>query len=145
MRSLPLILLLILFSAVENFAQSPHGKDLKIDCSFCHASTSWKITPDSMKFDHEVTGFALTGQHSKVECKACHQSLIFSEAKKTQDCFSCHKDVHRGSVGFDCERCHTPQTWIVKDINVVHQQSRFPLSVHIDLLIVNNAIKIIRT
>jgi hypothetical protein len=127
MRSLPLILLLILFSAVENFAQSPHGKDLKIDCSFCHASTSWKITPDSMKFDHEVTGFALTGQHRKVECKACHQSLIFSEAKETQDCFSCHKDVHRGSVGFDCERCHTPQTWIVKDINVVHQQSRFPL------------------
>ena len=67
------------------------------------------------------------GQHKEVDCKSCHNSLVFSEAKKNQDCFSCHKDVHRGSVGFDCERCHTPQTWIVKDINLVHQESRFPL------------------
>ncbi|HSD62275.1 MAG TPA: hypothetical protein VLB50_00695 [Ignavibacteriaceae bacterium] len=126
MRSLS-FLILILIAAGVILAQSPHGKDLNLDCSFCHESVSWNVNPDSMKFNHDVTGFKLIGQHKVVDCKSCHQTLIFSEAKKIQDCFSCHKDIHRGSVGFDCERCHTPQSWIVRDINVVHQESRFPL------------------
>ncbi len=126
MRSLSFIVL-ILLTAGEMIAQSPHGNSLNIDCSFCHESSSWKVTPDSVKFDHDATGFKLIGQHKEINCKSCHQSLIFSEAKKTEDCFSCHKDVHQGSVGFNCERCHNPQTWIVKDINIVHEESRFPL------------------
>ena len=120
---------IILFLAIPGAisAQSPHGDNFDIDCSFCHESTSWKVTPASVTFDHNKTGFDLTGQHKEVNCRSCHESLIFSKAKSKQDCFSCHKDVHRGSVGYECERCHTPETWIVKDINVVHQESRFPL------------------
>ncbi len=126
MRSLS-FLILILISVTAASAQSPHGDNFNIDCSFCHESTSWKVNPDSVKFDHASTGFELVGQHKEVKCSSCHESLIFSKAKGKEDCFSCHKDVHQGSVGYDCERCHTPSTWIVKDINAVHQESRFPL------------------
>jgi hypothetical protein len=126
MRILSFIILLFVLS-IGMFAQSPHGNKLKIDCAFCHQSSTWKINPDSVKFDHNSTGFTLAGQHREINCVSCHQTLIFSDAQKTQDCFSCHKDVHSGSVGFDCERCHTPESWIVNDINVVHQDSRFPL------------------
>jgi hypothetical protein len=120
-------LILLLVSSTRILAQSPHGDKLDIDCSSCHQASSWKVNPDSVKFDHSTTDFNLVGQHKEVNCKSCHESLIFSKAKATEDCFSCHKDVHRGTVGFDCQRCHTPETWIVKDINVVHQESRFPL------------------
>jgi hypothetical protein len=126
MRILSFIIFLFAISAVS-LAQSPHGDNFDIDCSFCHESSSWKVIPEQVTFDHSSTGFELIGQHRDVNCKSCHESLIFSKAKAKEDCFSCHKDVHRGSVGYDCQRCHTPETWIVKDINVVHQESRFPL------------------
>ena len=66
-------------------------------------------------FDHSKTNFALIGQHINVDCKSCHESLVFSKMDK--DCFSCHKDIHQGTVGLDCASCHTPTTWIVKDIS----------------------------
>lgn len=34
---------------------------------------------------------------------------------------------HQQTVGNDCERCHTPSSWIVKDITQIHNQNRFPL------------------
>lgn len=126
MRILSFVIFLLLTSAAV-FGQSPHGDDFDIDCSFCHESSSWEVNPEKVTFDHSTTGFELIGQHREVNCKSCHESLIFSKAKAKEDCFSCHKDVHRGSVGYDCQRCHTPETWIVKDINVIHQESRFPL------------------
>ena len=126
MRILSFIIFLLLVSTVS-FGQSPHGDNLKVDCAFCHQSNTWKVNPDSISFDHSTTEFPLVGRHREVNCTSCHESLVFEKAKQKEDCFSCHTDVHRGSVGFDCQRCHTPETWIVKDINVVHQESRFPL------------------
>jgi len=35
--------------------------------------------------------------------------------------------MHNQTVGFECERCHTPKSWIVENITEVHQVSRFPL------------------
>ena len=26
-------------------------------------------------------------------------------------CADCHADVHRATLGFDCQRCHTPRGW----------------------------------
>ncbi|QQS37031.1 MAG: hypothetical protein IPM56_03495 [Ignavibacteriales bacterium] len=124
MRILSFLIILVLAEAIV-FAQSPHGDGLDIDCSDCHESTSWKIVPEKLSFDHSTTGFELVGQHKSNDCRSCHSTLVFSEAKP--DCFSCHKDIHQGTTGFDCARCHTPQSWIVKDINFLHQASRFPL------------------
>jgi hypothetical protein len=125
MRCLSFIVISILLVG-RLFAQSPHGKSIgELDCSTCHESTTWKVEKNKMEFNHDLTNFKLVGQHNLVDCRSCHKSLVFSDAKT--DCFTCHTDIHQNTVGFNCERCHSPETWIVKDIKLVHQQSRFPL------------------
>lgn len=126
MRSLSFILVLTL-AASSAFAQSsPHGNQLKIDCASCHVPTSWKIDRSKMTFDHNTeTSFKLTGQHSSLACVDCHKSLVFSETKPT--CNSCHRDVHQGSLGPNCASCHTTKSWLIVDVNGIHQRTRFPL------------------
>jgi hypothetical protein len=124
MRYLSYQIIFLLFT-ISIFAQSPHGDSFDLDCSECHSADSWKIDLTQISFDHSKTNFALIGQHINVDCKSCHESLVFSKMDK--DCFSCHKDIHQGTVGLDCASCHTPTTWIVKDIIGLHQKGRFPL------------------
>jgi hypothetical protein len=123
MRRLSLII--YLFSAFLLNAQSPHGKNFNLDCGVCHNSKSWVVNNNEVKFDHSRTKFSLSGQHEAVSCKMCHVTLKFSEAK-TQ-CFECHKDIHANTVGPDCERCHETSSWLVSDVNKLHQSGRFPL------------------
>ncbi|MHB1686534.1 MAG: hypothetical protein ACYCVH_04060 [Ignavibacteriaceae bacterium] len=132
MRILSCIMFLMFCVAVI-FPQSPHGDKLKIDCSNCHESESWRVIPKRIKFNHnEETSFKLIGQHESVSCESCHKSLIFSDAKS--NCNSCHKDVHQNTLGPNCERCHSPDTWVVSNINQIHQSSRFPLmGVHLNV------------
>lgn len=125
MRSLSQIILLVFVFGFTMLAQSPHGDKFEIDCSECHEPTNWKVKPNSMQFDHSKTGFPLAGQHQTINCKNCHSNLQFSAIKS--DCISCHTDLHQGTVGKDCSKCHTPKSWIVEDINGLHQQGRFPL------------------
>ena len=124
MRILSFIILTLILAGTL-LAQSPHEKDLNIDCSKCHSETSWKIDKAKITFNHSETKFSLEGQHQSADCKSCHSTLIFKDADT--DCQTCHKDIHQGTVGFDCARCHTPQSWLVKDMNNLHQMSRFPL------------------
>ncbi len=124
MRSLPLIaILLISWSSL--FAQSPHGTSFNMECVECHTTASWQIDNSKMTFSHSSTGFELAGQHKSVVCRQCHSTLVFNQAK--QECSSCHNDVHKSSVSPDCAKCHTPKTWLVTDVNQLHQVSRFPL------------------
>lgn len=79
------------------------------------------------KFDHNLTGYPLTGKHREVKCEKCHSSLkefkesdkngIFpdftmKQAAKKEFCFSCHKKDdkgkkgHKGKYGKDCGSCH---------------------------------------
>lgn len=119
--------LLIVFILLANFvlAQSPHGKDLKIECDVCHAGDGWKVSLATIKFDHNKTDFKLAGQHKFIDCRKCHQSLIFKKGE--MECRNCHTDMHNGTVGFDCSRCHNTEVWIVTNIIQMHQQTRFPL------------------
>jgi hypothetical protein len=104
---------------------SPHGKDFKINCDVCHTSKSWKLDRTIYSFNHNKTALPLTGQHELVDCRSCHATLVFSDAKT--GCVDCHTDLHEQTVGPDCARCHTPKSWIVENITGLHQQSRFPL------------------
>ncbi len=132
MRILSFIIILI-SAAMYVFPQSPHGPDLKIDCSNCHESASWKVIPAKIKFNHNtMTSFKLQGQHTSVSCGSCHKSLIFSDVKST--CISCHKDIHKNSVGANCSKCHTSSSWIVSNIIRIHREGRFPLvGVHLNV------------
>ncbi|RJP71949.1 MAG: hypothetical protein C4539_04265, partial [Ignavibacteriales bacterium] len=106
-------------------AQSPHGENFDRDCADCHDAVSWKLLKEDMTFNHNETGFALIGQHTMLECGQCHTTLVFEKAQ--QECFTCHKDIHKNTVSLDCGKCHTPENWLVKDITLLHQLSRFPL------------------
>ncbi len=126
----PLVLYLIgLFSteSPNTTTESPHGKDFKISCSTCHSSKGWSLDKEIYAFDHSKTKMPLLGSHKDLNCKLCHSSLVFSEAKAKTECVSCHTDIHNQSVGKYCDKCHTPDSWIVSNVTGIHQQSRFPL------------------
>jgi hypothetical protein len=125
MRYLSQKIILILLFTVSAFAQSPHGDSFEYDCELCHVSTSWKIDLEKVRFDHSITKFELAGQHKAADCRSCHTNLEFS--KINSDCISCHTDLHQGTVGKDCSKCHTSKSWMVEDINGLHQKGRFPL------------------
>jgi len=142
-RLSPVILLLWL--TVNLFAQSPHGAQFKINCADCHTSdswdipygkwdrtgpvfsktTGWQIGSDTARFSHTKTSFPLTGQHVRVDCRACHETMVFSDANT--DCVSCHTDLHNGTVGKDCARCHNTENWLVDNIPELHHDNGFPL------------------
>src|ERR1035437_9463035 len=124
-----LILLVVtcfMFTCVRvNAAKSPHGESFNKECTLCHVTENWtKIKPDG--FNHNKTGFPLIGQHNAVSCKKCHPTLVF-EDKTPRACVSCHNDIHEGTVGKDCGRCHTQNNWFVKNIKQIHQQAGFAL------------------
>ncbi|PLW94427.1 MAG: hypothetical protein C0591_12805, partial [Marinilabiliales bacterium] len=124
MRRLSQIILLLALS-VNLYAQSPHGEELSIACDDCHNPKGWTLETGNYTFSHNNTRFPLEGMHQEVNCKNCHQSLVFSQAES--ECISCHTDMHYQTVGPECNRCHTPNSWIVNNITDIHQQGRFPL------------------
>jgi len=125
MRILPLFILSISLLFFNRESDSPHGPDFKVSCGTCHSSKGWQLDTSVYSFDHNLTKLALTGQHSAVNCRQCHLTLVFSEAKK--ECNECHIDVHQATTGSDCSRCHSTDSWLVNNITGIHQASRFPL------------------
>jgi hypothetical protein len=105
--------------------KNPHGSEFKISCSQCHSSGGWQLDKKIYSFDHNITKLPLVGQHSEVDCRQCHKSLVFRDAKT--ECNDCHIDIHQATVGQECSRCHTPASWLVSNITELHQMSRFPL------------------
>jgi hypothetical protein len=82
-------------------------------CETCHNPRTW----GSWDFNHDKrTRYKLDGAHRKVKCEACHREPastgkpIFDIGK---NCISCHRkdDVHDGSFGAVCEKCHTTTNW----------------------------------
>ena len=124
MYKLSFIIVLILLT-LSGFAQSPHGEKFKTDCAACHNAKDWRVTKADMSFNHNNTRFKLTGQHRFADCKGCHQTLKFQEAKS--ECKDCHTDMHRNTLGPDCARCHDTKAWIIINNSALHQLSRFPL------------------
>jgi Cytochrome c7 and related cytochrome c len=78
-------------------------------CEQCHQETAW----DKIIFDHNKdTEFALTGEHSKQSCSACHKSSGFDD-KPGSACIDCHRndDEHNGRNGEQCDSCHQTSRW----------------------------------
>ena len=122
---MPLLIYFLILVMSAPTGDPPHGPGFKISCSTCHSAKGWQIDKEIYSFDHNKTKLPLIGMHTEVNCRLCHPSLIFSEAKT--ECFECHSDVHQATVGADCGRCHTPLSWLVNNISGIHQRSRFPL------------------
>lgn len=72
-------------------------------CAQCHTPNAWRL----WRFNHDKdTKFVLDGAHKSLACNACHRKG--AGPKLNQACGSCHgdDDVHRGSYGQACNRCH---------------------------------------
>lgn len=97
----------------DTFCFACHEKDDKHkgqqgkNCGDCHNERSWVTT----RFDHGQTRFPLLGKHATVECKKCHLSAQFKDAKT--ECVACHKkdDSHKRRLGSQCEDCHNARDW----------------------------------
>jgi hypothetical protein len=96
----------------------------------------WK--PPS-EFDHDKTGFPLTGRHKNVQCARCHQEItdnMYIEDKTFlkftglphQACTNCHRDVHQNKFGQNCTECHNTSGWAnYESQNFNHSQTKYPL------------------
>lgn len=124
------LILFILSISEFCFAQDsdmPHGDDFNLDCELCHSTIDWSVSSEQAEFKHEDTGFPLLGEHTFVNCRSCHESLIFNRIGHA--CADCHTDVHAGKLGIQCENCHTPVDWDNRvDIFRLHENSLFPLT-----------------
>lgn len=85
-----------------------HKAQLGKQCERCHSERDWRET----SFNHAQARFPLLGRHAAIACKQCHATPLFVDART--DCASCHAkrdDVHFGSLGAQCERCHVADDW----------------------------------
>lgn len=109
-----------------------HGREGRKDCAHCHpdhggrdfALVEWP-RGGREKFDHARAGWPLKEKHAVLACDKCHTSSRVSPAmagllKVKRDtpwvgleatCAGCHEDIHRGSLGADCAKCHAEKGW----------------------------------
>ena len=100
-------------------------------CADCHEQDKWAVAA----FDHEKRAkIALRGAHAKVDCHGCHTGVL-KQQKMPKDCVGCHgvDDVHKGSMGRDCQSCHKETGWR-DEVKFDHDLSKFPLvGLHVDV------------
>jgi hypothetical protein len=89
-------------------ASDVHAGKLGADCAQCHTVEGWRV---GVSFDHDLTDFPLVGLHVAVPCEQCHVTRAYKDVG--QECYACHQadDVHKGGLGKDCARCHSPNGW----------------------------------
>lgn len=106
---------------LEDDSHESHNGD---QCNDCHSNDSW----EEPLFDHDRdTDYELRGGHREAACADCHVEPIF-EVELTTNCSSCHLDdePHQGSLGEQCESCHTEVLW-QDPVFFDHDLTAFPL------------------
>jgi len=85
-----------------------HKGQINKNCSQCHNTKDWH---SKVIFEHDLSGFPLSGLHAITACDDCHATKSYKDAPKK--CHKCHvkEDVHKGRLGNKCEDCHTPNDW----------------------------------
>lgn len=105
------------------------------DCSSCHDTRQWKSSQFSIN-QHKETKFPLTGGHLAVPCFLCHSKplpdsqLPIRFVGISQDCQSCHEDIHYGQFAddnnsTDCRKCHITSQWQIQAFD--HNATRYKL------------------
>lgn len=119
------------------------------DCAKCHSDHHGRkfdmVRFDEKNFDHNLTGYELTGRHKsgwssrgeKIDCRSCHKPDFVDEPELKKrpetflglgrECRDCHKDPHQKTLGNDCAKCHTTDEFApAQKFN--HDKSDFPLT-----------------
>ena len=84
-----------------------HKAQIGKECDRCHSEDTW----NKSSFDHDRSRFRLLDKHKPLECKKCHASPAYKDAKT--ECAACHSkdDVHKERFGARCEQCHSARGW----------------------------------
>ena len=92
-------------------ARNPVHAGFPVTCRECHSFTAWQPA----LFDHDSSGFPLSGAHRSTSCVNCHRT---GYAGTPTDCFSCHQSDYNGASnprhsGFPntCQDCHSVTAW----------------------------------
>jgi nitrate/TMAO reductase-like tetraheme cytochrome c subunit len=110
------------------------------ECAECHSEHHGRkfemIRFDEKSFDHNLTGYELTGAHKTADCRQCHkpdfmdQTNIDSPEKSflglDQQCLSCHTDYHQNTLPTDCNKCHVTEAF-EPATKFDHDKSKFAL------------------
>src|SRR4029077_753243 len=96
---------------------------LLVPCGFAAQSRT--------NFDHDTTGFELTGQHRDLPCESCHANAIFKGTPRAcQDCHGVGTAIRATAKPSDhilstnnCIACHAPIAWSPA-VNFDHTQAR---------------------
>ena len=121
------------FTSCNGCHKDAHEGKFGPNCSGCHTTESFAVAKMAKDFDHNKTGFPLTGKHIGPDCIKCHTSGKMTDPVAHVKCSDCHKDMHRGQFasradGGICESCHTVEGFIPAHYGVAeHEQSKFPL------------------
>lgn len=124
--------------------KNPNGRDC-VRCHLEHNGESFNLIhwePSLKQFDHRQAGYPLVDKHAAVACEKCHMPTHIAAAARplikqtdltrtymglSQDCQSCHEDVHKGQLGPDCQRCHNIVDWKqAKQFD--HSKTKYPLT-----------------
>jgi hypothetical protein len=102
-----------------------HQGSLGKTCTRCHGGGHW--APD--RFDHDDSAYPLVGHHADVACELCHPAKKFKPTPTKCGEGPCHgnDDAHKGTLGKECERCHTPSGRSIFDHNDKNAPNRFKL------------------
>ncbi|HED09646.1 MAG TPA: hypothetical protein ENJ10_03075 [Caldithrix abyssi] len=114
------LLFLFVFPGGGHAQSNPHA-DTQFDCQTCHQQAGWH----TVSFDHDTTGFSLTGAHKKTTCLSCHDITSFK--KVGSQCRDCHQDVHENRLSPECNTCHAPSGWSLMSPVKAHESTTFQL------------------
>ena len=135
-------------------AKQGFHKDKTNECGSCHSDHNGKefelvYWPKNIEnFDHEETGYSITGKHTDLTCAKCHtkenikwKPIINWAKKHTQfpvldrtflglesTCNSCHTNIHEDSISNDCSSCHNTLGWENASNDFDHNRAKFLLT-----------------
>jgi hypothetical protein len=110
-------------------------------CATCHNDhhgLTFKIVRfDKDKFNHNLSGYKLTGAHSRNKCENCHKPTFITDKKikakkftylglKTE-CLTCHTDYHQKTLSPNCANCHNDEKF-VPATKFDHNKAKFKLA-----------------
>lgn len=123
-----------------------HALNGQKKCIACHKEHLGKdaatVQFNAKTFDHKQTGYSLTGKHNFIECVACHATknikdqdvlnIVRAKGRTSflglqKQCLSCHQDHHKGTMGSDCQTCHTTLAFAPASL-FDHNKTRFVLT-----------------
>ena len=123
------------FANCNSCHEDAHLDNLGTNCKSCHVEESFNSLSGLRNFNHNQTHFPLKGQHKRLNCAECHALNVTPEnvfqdklGIRTDECISCHEDVHEDKFGSNCAECHNEESFSrVNMDNFNHSMTNFVL------------------